>query len=275
MAIGWKLTGTARPWAGRRGRPRRATVLGQDGRPGRPARRRDVRGDVRLPAHHGPQSPARDHDVAASRRSRSCSSSRARSRAISARPRRSSAASSRSAPRAGDSADVTGAILVAGVVLALVGVLIAVVGTRVIYAVLPPVVTGAVVMLIGFNLAPVVADIYWPQDQWVALIVMVAVVVMSVGAARVRRPDRDLPRAWSSAMSCPGSSTGSSARSRPWTPPRRRGHDPLPHQLVRACATPPGSASRRRRSSARTAPRWSAGTCPASASPSSCSSCRP
>ena len=35
---------------------------------------------------------------------------------------------------------------------------------------LPPVVTGAVVMLIGFNLAPVVATIYWPQDQWVALL---------------------------------------------------------------------------------------------------------
>ena len=33
-------------------------------------------------------------------------------------------------------------------------------------------VTGAVVMLIGFNLAPVVANVYWPQDQWVALLVM-------------------------------------------------------------------------------------------------------
>lgn len=76
---------------------------------------------------------------------------------------------------------VTGAILVAGVILALVGVLIHFAGARLIYAVLPPVVTGAVVMLIGFNLAPVVADIYWPQDQWVALIVMVAVVLMSVG----------------------------------------------------------------------------------------------
>ena len=85
-----------------------------------------------------------------------------------------------SAPR-GDSADVTGAILVAGVVLALVGVIIHVAGSRVIYAVLPPVVTGAVVMLIGFNLAPVVATVYWPQDQWVALIVMVGVITMSVG----------------------------------------------------------------------------------------------
>src|SRR5919107_1431000 len=72
----------------------------------------------------------------------------------------------------GDSSDVTGAILLAGVVLALVGVVIHVSGTGMLHRVLPPVVTGAVVMLIGFNLAPVVADIYWPQDQWVALLTM-------------------------------------------------------------------------------------------------------
>jgi xanthine/uracil permease len=36
-------------------------------------------------------------------------------------------------------------------------------------------------MLIGFNLAPVVAGVYWPQDQWIALIVMTAVIAMSVG----------------------------------------------------------------------------------------------
>ena len=77
--------------------------------------------------------------------------------------------------------EVTGAILIAGVILALVGVFIHVAGAHLIYKVLPPVVTGAVVMLIGFNLAPVVATIYWPQDQWIALIVMVAVILMSVG----------------------------------------------------------------------------------------------
>ncbi len=81
----------------------------------------------------------------------------------------------------GDSADVTGAILVAGVVLALVGVLIHFAGPGVLHKVLPPVVTGAVVMLIGFNLAPVVADIYWPQDQWVALLTMTVVILMAVG----------------------------------------------------------------------------------------------
>ncbi len=81
----------------------------------------------------------------------------------------------------GDPADVTGAVLIAGVVLALVGVLIHFLGSGVLHAVLPPVVTGAVVMLIGFNLAPVVANVYWPQDQWIALIVMGAVILMAVG----------------------------------------------------------------------------------------------
>jgi uracil-xanthine permease len=81
----------------------------------------------------------------------------------------------------GDSASVTGAILIAGVALAIVGVIIHFLGSAVVYKVLPPVVTGAVVMLIGFNLAPVVANVYWPQDQWIALIVMASVVVMGVG----------------------------------------------------------------------------------------------
>jgi uracil-xanthine permease len=81
----------------------------------------------------------------------------------------------------GGPTDVTGAILVAGIVLALVGVLIHFAGTKMLHAVLPPVVTGAVVMLIGFNLAPVVADIYWPQDQWIALLVMFFVILFAVG----------------------------------------------------------------------------------------------
>jgi uracil-xanthine permease len=81
----------------------------------------------------------------------------------------------------GDSASVTGAILVAGVVLAAAGVLIHFLGYKVLHSVLPPVVTGAVVMLIGFNLAPVVANIYWPADQWVALLTMLFVIVVAVG----------------------------------------------------------------------------------------------
>ena len=82
----------------------------------------------------------------------------------------------------GDSAHVTGAILVAGLVLALVGLAIHYLGAGVVHRVLPPAVTGAVVMLIGFNLAPVVAQVYWPQDQWVAFLVMVFIIVVSLAS---------------------------------------------------------------------------------------------
>jgi uracil-xanthine permease len=80
----------------------------------------------------------------------------------------------------GNSQQVTGAILIACLVLAAVGVIIHFAGSRVVYAVLPPAVTGAVVMLIGFNLAPVVASVYWPQDQGIALLVMLFVIVVSL-----------------------------------------------------------------------------------------------
>ncbi len=80
----------------------------------------------------------------------------------------------------GDSADVTGAIMVAGIVLALVGLLVHFAGARLIHRILPPAVTGAVVMLIGFNLAPVVANTYWPQDQWIALLTATFMVLAAV-----------------------------------------------------------------------------------------------
>ena len=82
----------------------------------------------------------------------------------------------------GDSKEVTGAILIAGIVLAIVGVIIHFAGSGFLHKALPPVVTGAVVMLIGFNLAPVVANIYWPQDQWVAFFTMVFVIVVSLAS---------------------------------------------------------------------------------------------
>ncbi|MFG2478142.1 uracil-xanthine permease family protein [Streptomyces fagopyri] len=72
----------------------------------------------------------------------------------------------------GTTATVTGAVFVVGVVLFLVGLAVQRFGARIIHAAMPPVVTGAVVMLIGFNLAPVTASTYWPQDQWTALLVM-------------------------------------------------------------------------------------------------------
>src|SRR3954454_2653481 len=52
----------------------------------------------------------------------------------------------------GGPADVTGAILVSGVVLAAVGVLVHYAGADIVNRILPPVVTGGVVMVIGFNL---------------------------------------------------------------------------------------------------------------------------
>ncbi|MGD9990106.1 uracil-xanthine permease family protein [Pseudonocardia sp.] len=85
----------------------------------------------------------------------------------------------RSQPGAG-SAEVTGAVLVAGVVLVLAGLLVHHAGAGVVNRVLPPVVTGAILVMIGFNLAPVVADTYWPQDQWVALTVMVVTMVCAI-----------------------------------------------------------------------------------------------
>ena len=81
----------------------------------------------------------------------------------------------------GNPRHVSGAMFVMAVLLFAVGVLIHFLGSAIIHKVLPPVVTGAVVMLIGFNLAPVVAKVYWPQDQWMAFIVMLVVVGLSVG----------------------------------------------------------------------------------------------
>jgi len=80
----------------------------------------------------------------------------------------------------GDNSDVVGAILVSGIVLALIGLLIQAAGPAVVNRVLPPAITGAVVLLIGFNLAPVAAATYWPQDQWVALATMTFVIVVSL-----------------------------------------------------------------------------------------------
>ncbi|MEW1839743.1 solute carrier family 23 protein [Nonomuraea angiospora] len=81
---------------------------------------------------------------------------------------------------AGADAIVTGAILVAGLVLALAGLAVHFLGVQIIHRVFPPVVTGAVVMLIGFGLAYVVADVYWPQDHWVALITMLVTFLVIV-----------------------------------------------------------------------------------------------
>lgn len=54
----------------------------------------------------------------------------------------------------GGMGEAVGGVLIAGVTLALVGMIVQVAGTRWIDATMPPVVTGTIVALIGFNLAP-------------------------------------------------------------------------------------------------------------------------
>ena len=81
----------------------------------------------------------------------------------------------------GNPATLTGALFVVGLLLFMAGLIIHFAGARVIHKALPPVVTGAVVMLIGFNLAPVVAGVYWPVDPWLAFVVMLIVVGLSIG----------------------------------------------------------------------------------------------
>ncbi len=100
----------------------------------------------------------------------------------------------------GDSATVTGAILVVGAVLLLVGLAVQKFGARIIHAVMPPVVTGAVVMLIGFNLAPVTASTYWPQDQWTALLTMLLTGLAVVCACAASGPGSRSSSAWSPAI---------------------------------------------------------------------------
>ncbi|PWU45339.1 nitrate reductase [Micromonospora globispora] len=58
----------------------------------------------------------------------------------------------------GDIGPALGGILVAGAALAVVGVVVQLAGARWIDALMPPVVTGAIVALIGLNLAPVAWD---------------------------------------------------------------------------------------------------------------------
>ena len=72
-----------------------------------------------------------------------------------------------------------GGVLVTGLVLIFVGVVVQWAGKRVIDAVMPPVVTGAIVALIGFNLAPTaVANV--ETQPWVAGVTLLTVVVVTV-----------------------------------------------------------------------------------------------
>jgi uracil-xanthine permease len=81
----------------------------------------------------------------------------------------------------GDLHDVLFGILCTGVIFAVVGLIVNAVGEGWIHVLLPPVLTGTVVMLIGLNLAgPVARDAYWNNDQWLALITLTITILLLV-----------------------------------------------------------------------------------------------
>ncbi|WP_125107930.1 uracil-xanthine permease family protein [Gulosibacter massiliensis] len=69
-----------------------------------------------------------------------------------------------------------GGVLVTGVALALIGLLVQAVGTRWISVLMPPVVMGSIVALIGFNLAPTAYDNF-QQSAPTAVVTLFAVVL--------------------------------------------------------------------------------------------------
>jgi uracil-xanthine permease len=72
-----------------------------------------------------------------------------------------------------------GGILVAGVVLFLIGLWVDRAGYRVIEFLLPPVVTGSIVALIGLNLAPVARDEF-TQQAGIAMVTLVSILIIGV-----------------------------------------------------------------------------------------------
>jgi uracil-xanthine permease len=70
-------------------------------------------------------------------------------------------------------------LIAVGVLLALVGAVVVVTGTGWIDALMPPVVAGAIVALIGLNLAPV-AKSNFEKSPWVGLITLAAVILWTV-----------------------------------------------------------------------------------------------
>jgi len=72
-----------------------------------------------------------------------------------------------------------GGILCAGVALFAVGLIVDRAGYRVIEFLLPPVVTGAIVALIGLNLAPVAKD-QFSQQAGIALVTLLSILIIGV-----------------------------------------------------------------------------------------------
>ena len=75
-----------------------------------------------------------------------------------------------------------GGIIACGILYALIGFLVMATGTRWIEKLMPPVVTGAVVMIIGLNLAPVTVKAVAgnPFNMWMALVTVLCMGMISV-----------------------------------------------------------------------------------------------
>ena len=80
-----------------------------------------------------------------------------------------------------------GSILVTGLVLAAVGVAVRIAGRRVLDAVMPPAVTGAIVALIGLNLAPNAAENFASQPLVAAVTLLVILLATVAGRGMVSR----------------------------------------------------------------------------------------
>jgi len=80
-----------------------------------------------------------------------------------------------------------GSILVTGLVLAAVGVAVKIAGRRVLDSVMPPAVTGAIVALIGLNLAPNAAENFASQPLVAAVTLLVILLATVAGRGMVSR----------------------------------------------------------------------------------------
>ncbi|MBY4129102.1 nitrate reductase [Rhodococcus fascians] len=80
-----------------------------------------------------------------------------------------------------------GAVLCVGLVLAAVGVVVKIAGRRVLDAAMPPIVTGAVVVLIGLNLAPAATTSFEAQPLIAAVTLVAILLATAVGPGLLGR----------------------------------------------------------------------------------------
>lgn len=81
----------------------------------------------------------------------------------------------------------TGAVMTTGILLVIVGVIVQLAGSKVIDAVLPPAVTGAIVALIGLNLAPAATADFQKQPLVAAVTLLVIILATTCGRGMVSR----------------------------------------------------------------------------------------